>query len=93
MSKWVEIRDNIVKTLKVEEVTEELKNNVSKAIIDEVFPAIEDVVHGFADKVRNQAPNEKGWCKIRDGIVLPLIIEGLVYVAKTVLTRAMAEKG
>ena len=91
MSKWTDIRDSIVASLKVEEVTEELKQKVSKAIIDEVFPPIEDAVADFSAKVRSQAVNESGWCRIRDGIVLPLIIEGLAYVAKTVLTKSMAK--
>ncbi len=34
MSKWVEMRDSIVQTLKVEEVTEELKEKVTQSIID-----------------------------------------------------------
>ena len=40
MSKWVEMRDSIVQTLKVDEVTEELKVKVTQSIIDNVFPAI-----------------------------------------------------
>lgn len=92
MSKWVEIRDSIVQTLKVEEVTEELKRKVTQTIVDEVFPAIEEAVEHFVDKLREQAPNESGWCRIRDGIVLPLILEGLVFVAKTVLVKALAER-
>lgn len=92
MSKWVEIRDSIVQTLKVEEVTEELKRKVTQTIVDEVFPAIEEAVEHFVDKLREQAPNESGWCRIRDGIVLPLILEGLIFVAKTVLVKALAER-
>lgn len=92
MSKWVEIRDSIVQTLKVEEVTEELKRKVTQTIVDEVFPAIEEAVEHFVAKLREQAPNESGWCRIRDGIVLPLTLEGLVFVAKTVLVKALAER-
>ena len=92
MSKWTEIRDSIVQTLKVEEVTEELKTKVTQSIIDNVFPAIEEAVANFVAKVREQAPNETGWCRIRDGIVLPLVLEGLVFVAKTVLAKSLAAK-
>ena len=89
MSKWVEMRDSIVQTLKVDEVTEELKAKVTQSIIDNVFPAIEEAVTNFVAKVREQAPQETGWCRIRDGIVLPLVMEGLVYVAKMVLTKSL----
>ncbi|WP_297569544.1 hypothetical protein [uncultured Anaerovibrio sp.] len=92
MSRWVDIRDSIVASLNVEEVTEELKNKVTTVIVDEVFPGIEKAVDNFVEKIKQQAPNETGWCRIRDGIVLPLVLEGLVFVAKTVLTKALAEK-
>lgn len=92
MSRWVEIRDSIVTSLNVEEVTEELKNKVTTVIVDEVFPGIEKAVDNFVEKIKQQAPTETGWCRIRDGIVLPLVLEGLVFVAKTVLTKALAEK-
>lgn len=91
MSRWTEIRDEIVSVLHVDEVTEELKQKVSKAIIDEVFPPIEEAVKDFSDKVRSQAVNETGWCRIRDAIVLPLVVEGLAYVVKTVLAKSLAE--
>lgn len=91
MSKWVEMRDSIVQTLKVDEVTEELKAKVTQSIIDNVFPAIEEAVTNFVAKVREQAPQETGWCRIRDGIVLPLVLEGLVYIAKIVLTKSLAK--
>lgn len=92
MSKWTEVRDDIVKNLGVEEVTEELKQKVTKAIVDEAFPVIEEAVNKFSAKIREQAPTEKGWCRIRDGIVLPLVIEGLLFVAKTALTKSLTEK-
>ena len=91
MSKWTEFRDSIVDTLKVEEVTDELKEKVTQSILDNVFPAIEDAVNHFISKVREQAPGETGWCRIRDGIVLPLVMEGLVYVAKMVLTKSLTK--
>lgn len=47
------------------------------------------VVDDFADKLKQQAPSETGWCRIRDGIVLPLVMQGTVYVVKVVLTKAL----
>lgn len=92
MSRWTDIRDEITKVLCVDEVTEDLKTKVTKAVIDEVFPSIEEAVDGFVEKIKSQAPAETGWCRVRDGIVLPLILEGLVFVAKTILTKSLAEK-
>jgi len=56
------------------------------------FPVIESAVARFSGKIREQAPSETGWCCIRDGIVLPLVLEGLVFVAKMVLAKSLAAK-
>lgn len=41
MSKWTDIRDSITGYLKVDDVTEEVKEKVSQAILDEILPPIE----------------------------------------------------
>jgi len=92
MSDWVKIRDGIVNALKIDEVTEEIKQNVSKAIVDEVLPPIEDCVEEFITKIQTQAVDEAGWCRIRDAIVLPVVMRSLVYVVKLVLTKTLDVK-
>ena len=89
MSKWTDIRDSITGYLKVDDVTEEVKEKVSQAILDEILPPIETVVDDCVDKPKQQAPGGTGWCRIRDGIVLPLVMQGAVYVVKVVLTKAL----
>lgn len=87
MSKWTEVRDNVVDALHVEDVTEQVKQNVTNAILTEVVPMIENAVDSFTDTLKEQAKNETGWCKVRDGVALPLIMQGLVYAIKTVLSK------
>lgn len=89
MSKWTDIRDSITGYLEVDDVTEELKEKVSQAILEEIMPPVETVVDDFVGKLKKQAPSETGWCRIRDGIVLPLVMQGAVYVVKVVLTKAL----
>lgn len=89
MSKWTEIRDNIVDVLKVDDVTEQVKQNVTNAILNEVIPIIKNAVDSFVDKLKEQATNETGWCKLRDGVVLPIVMQGIVYVAKKILTKTV----
>lgn len=60
MSKWTDIRDSITSVLKVDDVTEEVKEKVSQAILDEILPPIGMVVDDFADKLKQQAPSETG---------------------------------
>lgn len=87
MGKWTEVRDNIVEALHVDDVTEQVKQTVTNAILTEVVPVIEDAVDSFVATTKEQAKSETGWCKIRDGVALPLIMQGLVYAVKTVLAK------
>ena len=89
MSDWTDVRDNIVDALHVDDVTEQVKQNVTAAILKEVLPMIENAVDGFTATTKEQAKDETGWCKLRDGIVLPLVMEGLVFVVKTVLEKTV----
>lgn len=91
MSKWTETRDAIVDALNVQDVTEQVKQQVTAAILAEVLPTIGNAVDSFTATTREQAKTEAGWCKIRDGIVLPLVMEGAVFVVKTVLTKTVTQ--
>ena len=55
-----------------------------------------DVISVAANKVIDQckkdAPNEQGWCKVRDAFILPLAIQGGLTVLKVVIQKAAAEK-
>lgn len=89
MSKWTDFRDDIVESLQVEEVTELVKQNLTKQIVESILPAIKTAANGFTSKIKEQAKAEQGWCKIRDLLVLPLVIEGTIYIVETVLAKTM----
>ena len=89
MSKWTDFRDDIVESLQVEEVTEQVKQNLTKQIVESILPAIKTAADGFTAKIKEQAKTEQGWCKIRDMLVLPLLIDGAIYVVEMVLTKTM----
>ena len=91
MSDWVKFRDSVVDALHVDDVTEDVKQRVTAALLAEVLPTIENAVDGFTATTREQAKTETGWCKIRDGIVLPLVMQGAVFVVKTVLTKTVTQ--
>ena len=91
VSKWTDTRDAIVDALHVDDVTEQVKQQVTAAILKEVLPVIENAVDGFTATTKEQAKDETGWCKIRDGIVLPLVMEGAVFVVKTVLEKTVTQ--
>ena len=52
MSKWTDIRDNIVRELHIDNVTEEIKQRVSASIVSEVLPPIEDAVNKFVATIQ-----------------------------------------
>lgn len=89
MSKWTDFRDDIVESLQVEEVTEQVKQNLTKQIVESILPAIKTAAGGFTAKIKEQAKTETGWCKIRDLLVLPIVISGAIYVVELVLTKTL----
>lgn len=89
MSKWTNFRDSIVESLQVEEVTEQVKQNLTRQIVESILPAVKTAADGFTGKIKEQAKAEKGWCKIRDMLVLPLVVNGTIYVVELVLTKTM----
>lgn len=89
MSNWTDFRDDIVESLRVEEVTEQVKQNLTKQLVESILPAVKAAAEGFTAQIKEQAKTETGWCKIRDLLVLPLMINGVVYVVETVLTKTL----
>ena len=90
MSKWTDIRDAIVKELNVEHVTEEVKQRITRAILSEGLPLIEQSVDKFVAQIKEQAKDEFGWCYWRDAIVLPAVMQGGVWLIKMVLDKSLA---
>lgn len=91
MSKWTDVRDNVIDTLHVDDVTEDVKQHVTSALLSEVVPVIENAVDSFCATIKEQSKTESGWCKIRDGVVLPLLMQGGVYVVTLVLSKTVAQ--
>lgn len=91
MSKWVELRDDIVDSLKFDEVTEDMKKAFVKWLLETALPIAKASADKFTSQIKEQAAAEQGWCKIRDLIVLPFVIDGGLWLIKTTLTKT-AEK-
>ena len=91
MSKWTDVRNNIVDALHVDDVTEDVKQHVTSTILSEVVPVAENAVDSFCTATKEQSKTEAGWCKIRDGIVLPLVMQGSIYIIKLVLSKTAAQ--
>lgn len=91
MSKWVEIRDAVEKEIQVSGVAEEVRKNILAVLANEAVPAVEAFLNKFADGVKAEAMNETGWNKVRDAVVIPYAIQGILWVSKYVINRTLTE--
>jgi hypothetical protein len=74
-SNWVKFRDELLENLHFDKVTEDMKQAFSAWLLRELYPALKESGTKFVDQIKEQAKKESGWCKVRDLIVLPLIVE------------------
>lgn len=88
MSKWTEVRDGLVSALDVNEVAEAAKDQLTASLINDGMPTIEAVADKFVTQIQTQAVSETGWNAIRDKFVLPLLINGTIWLAKLVLSKS-----
>ena len=52
---------------------------------------LEAAADRIIDECKKDAPQETGWCKIRDAFAVPVAINIGLYVLKVVLEKAAAE--
>lgn len=82
-----EVRDGLVNAIDVTDVSEKLKQEALKHLIDTVMPNLKPVLETFIKKIKEQGAGETGWCKIRDSYVLPLAMNALFFIVEQILTR------
>jgi hypothetical protein len=87
-SKWVQVRDSIVDAMQAEEVGKELKDRFVGWAETEGINFIQAFADGVINECRKDAENESGWCRIRDGVILPVALNVGVYILTVVLTKA-----
>ena len=88
MSAWTDLRDVFIDSLHFDEVTEEMKQEFTGWLIETVLPLAKTAAESFTAQTKEQAKNESGWCKVRDLIVLPAIINIGLWLTEKALTKA-----
>lgn len=91
MSKWTDIRDSIEDAVRNTKVDESVKKQVTQKLYDTVLPSLRKLGDGFTDAVKAQSAAETGWCKIRDAIVLPAVIQGCLWLMEVTLKKVIKE--
>lgn len=89
MSKWTDFRDKVIESIHVEEVTEDVKEDFTRWLLDILLPAVKPTADDFVAQLREQAKDESGWCKVRDLAVLPFVIEGGLWLIEKSLTKSL----
>ncbi|MDY6267928.1 MAG: hypothetical protein SPL39_03000 [Selenomonadaceae bacterium] len=90
MSQWTNFRDAIEGEIENVKLDELAKQELTKNLVDNVMPAVDAWVDKLAGGLTEEAKGESGWCKIRDGIVLPYVLRAITYVGKQALERTLA---
>ena len=90
MSQWTNFRDAIEGEIENVKLDELAKQELTKNLVDNVMPAVDAWVDKLAGGLTEEAKGERGWCKIRDGIVLPYVLKAIMYVGKQALERTLA---
>lgn len=55
-------------------VTSESKKYFTRWLKESGIPQLQEIADVYINKLKEDAAKDTGWCKIRDGIVLPLCI-------------------
>jgi len=90
MSQWTDFRDAIEGEIESVKLDEMAKQELTKNLALNVMPAVDAWVDKLAGGLTEEAKGESGWCKIRDGIVLPYVLKAIMYVGKQALERTLA---
>lgn len=88
-SKWVPVRDTILEALHIDVVTEEMKAGLTRWFLAEILPAGKKTADDFCTQTKEQAKSETGWCKVRDMIVLPFLVQGGVWLIEQALEKTV----
>lgn len=89
MSSWTNFRDAIEGEIENVKLDELAKQELTKNLVNNVMPAVDAWVDKLAGGLIEEAKGESGWCKIRDGIVLPYVLRALVYLGRQVLEKTL----
>ena len=89
-SAWVQFRDAVEADVENMKLGEEAKQELTKNLVENVMPAVDAWVDKLAGGLTEEAKGESGWCKIRDGIVLPYVLKAIMYIGKQALERTLA---
>lgn len=91
--------------MKLEMITAEMKNHVpgwveaeaKEASVlwlrDKALPAMQEVASAYTAALHDSSEQEKGWCRFRDRLFLPCLVDGTLWLAGKALEGMAAKQG
>lgn len=68
-------------------VTSESKKYFTRWMKESGIPQLQEIADVYINKLKDDAAKDTGWCKIRDGIVLPLCITVTLGLLNSVISK------
>lgn len=78
-----------VTTITQEFLSSDVKDAIIIGLKDTVLPALKEIVEPFTTQLKNDAANEQGWTKFRDGVLLPGIVSFSFWLADKLLGKCL----
>ena len=91
--------------MKLDIIKNELKNNISDFVRTEAkeasvlwlrsdaLPAVKEVAAVYTAALKESSAKETGWCKFRDRVFLPCVVDGALWFIGKVLDNMVARQG
>lgn len=92
MSKWTDIRDSVLEALKLEDMGKGLKDRFTLWMTNEGVEFAQAFVDEIKKECKEDAPEEKGWCRIRDTFIVPAALDIGMYMLKMIIAKAANEE-
>ena len=90
--------------MKLDVIKDELKNHVGDFVKaeakeatviwlkDKALPAAREVADAYTSALRESSEKEVGWCKFRDHVFLPCVVDGALWFAGRALEAMVANQ-
>lgn len=84
------VKDELVNGLETK-LTEDVKKSLLVYIHDHLLPIAQEVAQKYIAQMKEDSKQESGWCRFRDAIFLPIIIEGTLWAVDKILNKLISE--
>ena len=74
-------------------VKDEAKEALLRWLKDEALPALKEIVDIYTAEIEKSSETETGWCKFRDRVFLPCVIDGSLWAIGKALDGMVAKQG